>query len=155
MECYMSTMEPLCLLLNVNHKIFTKKEHLILEAVLFIRICDELKKIYRTIYKDYFHIMKFNIDKENAMLEKSLIQFTINDILSTEEYTAAGIAHYTNIHIDIIQEFASGLNTKPLAIYLRKIIELHRLVRPDFYQRISKKIINELIKLKPLVPIDP
>jgi hypothetical protein len=73
----------------------------------------------------------------------NILKIILNDILSTKEYTIEGIARYTNTHEDIINELASGLNRKPLAIFFRKIIELHKLVRKDLYQSISNKIINE------------
>jgi len=79
------------------------------------------------------------------MLEKNFTQFILNDIFSTDEYTVQGIAHYMDTHEDIIQELASGLNTKPLASYLRKIIELHRSVRRELYLAIGKKIAAEIL----------
>src|SRR3990167_6503390 len=141
----MSAMEPLCRLLGINHKKFSKEENSLLEAELFVRICNDLKEFFRDQYKDFFQFMKFTANKENVMLERNFIQLIINDILSTEEYTVQGIAHYTDIHEDIIHEFASGLNTKPLAICLRKIIELHQSVRHQLYQSIGKKIVAEYL----------
>ncbi len=114
---------------------------MLLEVELFARICDELKEIFRKKYKNFFQIMKYTLIKEDEMLENNLMQIILNDIISTEEYTLEGIATYTDIHIDIIRELASGLNTKPLATCLRKVIELHRTVRRDLYQTISKKIV--------------
>lgn len=52
-----------------------------------------------------------------------------------------GIARYADIPEDVVNELASGLNTKPLATCLRKVIELHRLVRRELYQTIGKKIV--------------
>lgn len=137
----MSAPEPLCYLIGINPKKFSKEELNILEADIFIRICDELKNIFKSEYKNFFYLLKFTTIQENAMLEKNFIQIILNDILSTEEYTIQGIAHYTDIHEDVIHELASGLNTKPLASCLRKVIELHRLVRRELYQTIVKKIV--------------
>ncbi|HEX2549459.1 MAG TPA: hypothetical protein VHM20_06500, partial [Gammaproteobacteria bacterium] len=52
----------------------------------------------------------------------------------------------TGIHEDVINDLSSGLNTKPLAINFRKMIELHRTVRPALYQLLAKKIIYEYQK---------
>ena len=79
------------------------------------------------------------------MIEKNFIRLVLSDILSTGEYTIQGIAQYTDTHEDIINELASGLNTKPLAICLRKVIELHRLVRRELYQAIGKKVVSEYL----------
>jgi hypothetical protein len=59
--------------------------------------------------------------------------------LSTGEYSLQGIAYYTGTHEDVMQELASGLNTKPLATVLQKIIELHKTVRHNLYYAIGKK----------------
>ncbi|OGT37584.1 MAG: hypothetical protein A3F12_02325 [Gammaproteobacteria bacterium RIFCSPHIGHO2_12_FULL_38_14] len=141
----MSAMEPLCHLIGINPKKFSKEELSLLEADLFIRICDEIKEVFKQQYKDFFYLMKFTITKENEMIEKNFIRIILNDILSTEEYTIQGIARYTDTHEDIIHELASGLNTKPLATYLRKVIELHRSVRRELYQAIGKKIASEYL----------
>jgi hypothetical protein len=90
----MPSMEPLCYLIGVDSKKFSKNENMLLEAELFIRICSELKEIFRKKYKDFFHLMKFTKTKEDAMLEKNFIRIILNDILSTKEYTVQGIAHY-------------------------------------------------------------
>jgi hypothetical protein len=140
----MTAMEPFCALIGINTKKFSKIENILIEIELFIRIYDELKEFFRTQYRDFFDLMKFTQTKENIMLENNFIKLLLNDILTTQEYTLEGIAYYTNIPQDVVQELASGLNTKPIINYLRKVIELHRLVRGDLYQAIKKKIISEL-----------
>ena len=137
-------MEPLCHLIGINEKNFSREELNFLEAELFLRICEELKSIFKYQYKNFFNLMKFTLTKENEMIEKNFIRIILNDILATKEYTMQGIARYTDTHEDIIHELASGINTKPLAACLRKVIELHRSVRRELYQAISKKILNEL-----------
>lgn len=139
----MSAMEPLCHLIGINPSKFSKEEKILLEADLFARVCNELIGIFRQENKEYFRFMKFTLKMENAMLEKNFIRTIIMDILSTGEYSLQGIAYYTGIHEDIVQELASGLNTKPLATVLRKIIELHKLVRRDLYLAIAKKLAVE------------
>jgi hypothetical protein len=82
---------------------------------------------------------------ENGVMEDSLVRCVINDILSTEEYTLAGIACYTQTPEEVIYEVAMGQNTSPSALLLRKIIELHRSVRSDLYRAIMKKITDEYL----------
>jgi hypothetical protein len=141
----MSAMEPLCHLIGINPKNFSKEENRLLEAEIFIRICDELKEMFRQQYKDFFHLMKLTVSREDKMLERNFIRLILKDILLTEEYTLQGIARYTDIHEDVIHELASGLNTEPLAICLRKVIELHRSVRGELYRAIGKKIASEYL----------
>lgn len=130
----------------INPRIFSKEELTLLEADLFTSICAELKEVFKKQYKDYFRIVKLNKEMEETMLESQLARCIINDILATEEYSLAGIAFYTRKPEDVIFEIASGNNTDPSASLLRKIIELHRSVRPSLYQHIIKKIIVENIE---------
>ncbi len=136
----MAAFEQFFRLMGIDSINLSKSEILILEADLFIRICEELKEIFRKKYKNYFHLMKFTIEKENHMLETNFVRFILEDILSTGEYTPEGIALYADTHEDIVNEIAAGINIKPLATFQRKIIELHRSVRRDLYMAIGKKI---------------
>lgn len=141
----MPAIEPLCKLIGINPHLLSKEEYLILEADLFIRIYDELKEFFREQYKNYFSLMRFNIEMENAMLESNFARLIIRDILSTEEFTLVGIAQYTDTHEDVIDEVTAGRNTNPSVTFFRKIIEIHRMVRCDIYNVIIKKIAAEYL----------
>lgn len=144
----MSATKLLCQTLGVNPGVLSKEENGILEADLFTRICEELKGIFKIEYRDYFRVLKLNTEMENTMMEFNLARFVINDILSTEEYSLPGIAYYTYKPEDVIFEVATGKNTDPSSSLLRKIIELHRSVRPELYREIMKKILIEMPELK-------
>jgi hypothetical protein len=76
-------------------------------------------------------------------MEDNFARCLVNDILLTEEYTLQGIAYYTQTPEEVIVEVAMGQNTRPSAILLRRIIELHRMVRSELYREMMKKIANE------------
>lgn len=139
----MSAPEPLSQLIGINPAKLSQGENILLEIELFSRIYEELKEVFRHQYREYFHFMKLNKEMENTMLESKLIRFIIQDILSSKEYTIEGIACYAATHADIIYEAYMELNQQPSAALLRKIIELHRTVRRDLYQKITKKITLE------------
>ena len=80
------------------------------------------------------------------MLEKKFIRLIIMEILETADYNITGIALYTDTVREIIEEVFIGRNTNPPAIFLRKLIELHRSVRSDLYQSIIKKIMERFKK---------
>ncbi len=136
----MPAVEPLYYLIGINIANLSKEEKLLLEAELFLKICDELREIFRKQHRDYFNCMKFTLEMENTMLDANFIRLIIQDILLSEEYTLQGIARYIDTHEDVVHELAAGLNTKPLATYFRKTIELHRTVRHELYHAIGKKI---------------
>ena len=141
----MSAIEPLCHLAKINRTNLSTEEYSLLEAELFIRICEELKEFFRNQHKNYFQLMRFNLEKENIMLEKNLGRLITNDILSTEEYNINGIANYSDTPPDVIQEIIDGRNLRPSATFLLRIIELHRLIRRDLYDAIIKKVIKQYV----------
>lgn len=136
----MPAIEPLCSLIGVNKASLSKEESFLLEAELFIRIYEELKKYQKSEYKDYFRSIKLTNAMEDSMLEMNFVRAIIKDILATEEYTIEGIAQYTDTHQDVVEEVVTGLNSCPSAIFVRKAIELHRSVRKELYDMIMKKV---------------
>jgi hypothetical protein len=141
----MAASEFLCQIIGIKPHRLSREENIIFEAELFTRVCEEIKAIFKIFYKDYFRLMRFTTEMENGAMEDSLVRCVINDILSTEEYTLAGIACYTHTPEEVIYEVAMGQNTSPSALLLRKIIELHRSVRSDLYRSIMKKITEEYL----------
>ena len=140
----MSAIQPLCYLIGISPSKLSKEENLILEAELFICICNALKEHHRAEHKNYFRSIKLTIEMEEVMLETNFVRLIIRDILLTEEYTLDGIAHYTGTHKDIVDEIFAGHNTSPSATFLRKLIELHRSVRHELYNMIIKKSLHNI-----------
>jgi len=139
----MSAIEPLCYLIDLNLHNLSKEEFFVLEIELFTRICDELVDILMTHHKDYFHSIKFNKNMGKNMLEDNFIRLVIMDILFTEEYSIQGIALYTQTPEDVIDDVASGRNPAPSLPLSRRIIDLHKSVRPNLYREIIKKVTTE------------
>ncbi len=136
----MSIMEPLYRLAGLTPSRLTEEQSLILEADIFARISEELKEIFRKTHREYFCLMKFTKEMENMMLESNFVRLIIQDTLETGEYNLEGIAHYTDTHEEVIEEMMIGRNVSPSAAFLRKLIDLHRSVRPELYKEIIKKV---------------
>jgi len=141
----MSATEFLCQIVGVKPHQLSRKENIILEADLFARVCEEIKEFFKAQYRGYFRLIKCNAEMENVVMESVYVRHVINDILSTEEYTLSGIACYTQTPEEVVYEVAMGLNTNPSSAFLRKIIELHRSIRPDLYREIIRKITTEYL----------
>lgn len=133
-------MEPLYRLVGVIPSRLTEEQSLLLEAEIFARICEELREIFREQHREYFRLMKFTIEMENMMLESKFVCLIIQDTLATGEYNLEGIAHYTGTHEEVIEEMMMGRNASPSAAFIRKLIDLHRSVRPELYKEIVKKV---------------
>lgn len=142
----MAAMEPLIRLLGIEPKEFSKHENLIIEAELFVRICDVLREGFKEDYKNYFYLLKFTVEMENMMLDSNFLRLIIKDILSTEEYTIQGIANYTSTHEDVIYDIIAGQINSPSTSFLRGTIELHRMVRPELYASLTKKIVENYLR---------
>jgi len=136
----MPALEPLCCLAGFNPSKLTREENQFLEIELFIRVYEELKEYFRIFYREYFYLMRFTAEMEDVVMEGHLFRCVIGDILSTEEYSLSGIACYTATPEDVIYEVAIGRNVNPSLRVARKIIELHRSIKPDFYRGIVNKI---------------
>jgi hypothetical protein len=138
----MPMLELLCHMTGFTPYKLSKNENQIVEAELFTRICDELKNLFKIYYQNYFNLMKLNTEMENTMLESTFMQNIINDILTTEEYTLEGIAYYTQSPEEVIIDILTGKNQTPSLQLARKIIEIHRTLRPELYSTLIKKIIS-------------
>jgi hypothetical protein len=144
----MSAHEFLCQIVGVNPQKFSKEENILLEAELFSRLSIEIEKNFKAKNREYFRLLKFDTQMENEMLENNFIRCLINDILSTDEYTLMGIAYYTQLPEEVINEAALGQITRPSAALLRRIMELHRSVRPTLYRELIKKFTTEFLALE-------
>ena len=142
----MAVMESFFHLAWVSPCKLTKDENKFLQTEIFIRIYDELKEYFKAQHQDYFDLMKFDAQMENAIMEGNFFRCLIKDILSTEEYSLSGIAYYTHSSEEVIYDVVIGLNTNPSLSLARKIIELHRSIRPELYRAIVAKIVNEYSK---------
>lgn len=121
-------------------KFFTKKESVLLEMELLLLIYEELRLILVRKYEIFFKIFHFNKEMEYDMTEKNLMQFIINELLVTNEYTIEGISLYTHTPRDIIYDLILGKNIFPSVFLVKKIITLHRKAFPKLYQNIINKI---------------
>lgn len=133
----MPAMDLLCHIIGINSRQFSREENLLLEAELFYQLCDRLKNLLSVQFKEYFDLIK--IEMEDFMMEANFVRCIVNDILTSEAYTLSGIALYTQMPEDIIYEVAAGCNAHPSLYLSRKLIELHRSVRPELYKEIMKK----------------
>lgn len=134
--------------IGVDAAFFSKEEKLFLEMALFYQVVSELKRFFHKQWKMYFHLVAI-APKEETMQETHYLRCIINDIIRSESYTLTGIAVYTHEPEELIYEVVSGENASPSWRLWRKIVDLHRTVRPELYQGIMRKLLTESISLLP------
>jgi hypothetical protein len=140
----MPAIELLGDFIGIHSQGLSKKENFLLEAEFFIQMYEALKDFFKPQYQNYFRVMKFTNEIENKMLELDLFPHVINDLLKSEDYSLEGIAYYTQTSDEVISDIVSGINTAPSFPLTRKIIDLHRSVRPDLYREIMRKIVSNI-----------
>jgi hypothetical protein len=135
----MPALDLLCNLTEFNHKQLSKKENIILEAEIYSRIADALWEFYQSQYQNYFELLNYKLEMEDIAMELNFIRFLVTDILKSNTYTLSGIACYTYTPEEFIQDLMIGHNS-PVIIFLRKLIALHKSVKPELYQNVLNKI---------------
>ncbi len=120
-------------------KLFEKKERKLLKVFLLSRI--------HQLFFDYFKNqleLDTNFSMECYAMDNKLIQFLINGIIKTGEYTLEGISYHTHIPFDIIFDAVCGINNQFSMTLWIKIINLYLEVNPD----ITNHLVDQLLELK-------
>lgn len=137
----MSAIEPYYSLISTSAKHLSESETRLLEADIFCSLCKEIKLYLKEkYYQEIIFLMRLSKKEEEVMLETNFLKTIIDDILATNEYTLTGIAYYTDTPEDVIVEIVTGKNQRPSAIFMQRVIDLHRLVKKDLYKQLAKKI---------------
>jgi hypothetical protein len=131
-------------LFRVKTSKLSTAERIILEAKCLTIIYYEFQSMIADRYKNYLRLVKPANYMEKQMQGGDFLRELIVDILSTEEYSMAGIARFAHVSEDVLIDIASGLNRHPTFDLSRKIIEIHASVRRDLYDSIVKKAFSDL-----------
>ena len=131
-----------CLLRQHNWKL-APYEKTLLKINLITRIVRELDEIFKSQYRPYQQLFKSFTTYEENMQRTRVMQEVIKDILSTEEYSLAGISIHTHIPEEVLYDVVAGMNADPTLETSMKIFELHISVRRSLYDEIMKKIASE------------
>ena len=137
----MSAMEPLSRVVGVNLCGLSLEEKFLLEADLYLAVFNEIIEMFRLQRKEYFRLLKLDINMENTMIELEFVRLLIQDILESQTYNMEGIARYTHTPEDVIYDLILKSGSNELMMFPRRLIELHRSIRPELYRDILNKIV--------------
>jgi len=118
----------------------------LLENLIFEEVYQHIQTVIKAEKQAYCKLIHAKSELEDDMLEKGILVYLINDLINSGDYTLQGVANYTHTPEDVLIDICIGKNTSPSYILLRRIVLLHRFVRPAFYDGILKKIAAECIK---------
>ncbi|HEX2548432.1 MAG TPA: hypothetical protein VHM20_01290, partial [Gammaproteobacteria bacterium] len=127
----MMKMELLFNLTGINLNKLSRDEKFLFLSYLLTHLHRELFEKFKSHHQMYLQMTIQDLSMEDTMLEANFIKYLIRDILSTEEYSLAGIANYARIPEDVIYDLFTGLNKNPSSSLWNKVIELHSTVRSD------------------------
>jgi hypothetical protein len=116
-----------------------KNERKILKAFL-------LGQLHQLFCKLFQNKMRNDNDfpMECYAMDSKIIQFLIQGIVETGEYTLEGIALYTHIPFDVIYDAACGINNQFSITPWVRVVDLYMQVKPD----ITKILIDKLLEMK-------
>lgn len=133
---------PLSFSLTNGSDHLSNEELIVLEAECLSWLYEEMLAYFQASAIAYAQLLKSSTEKENTMLENNFLRCIVNDILKSNEYTLNGIAYYTDSSKDVIEEILLGINQNPSLTLAKKLIDLHRSIRPDLYKAILAKAVH-------------
>lgn len=128
------------------------KHQSITSVILKIPVKTE-RKILKVFLLGYFYKLFYELfqdkirqNQNNKMeyfeMDNKIIQFMIQSIVDSEEYTLEGIALYTRIPFDVIFDAACGNSNQLSATLWAKVVDLFLQVRPDVAQLLIAKLLE-------------
>lgn len=111
----------------VFFKKLTQKQRKILKVLLLAHLHTLFTQIFQNITKNNRTISFV----EHYVMDNKIIEFLINEILKTEEYTLEGIAYHTRVPFDIIFDAACGNNSQLTITLWTRIVQMYAQVKPD------------------------
>ena len=103
-----------------------------------------LHHLFCELFQNKIQLEKTFSSMECYTMDNKIIQFLIQEIIDTEQYTLEGIAHYTRIPFDVIFDAACGNNTQLSITPWARVVDLYMQVKPD----VSQLLLNKLIEIK-------
>lgn len=121
-------------------KFSTKNERKILKAFLL----GQLHQLFCKLFQNKMLRNDNDSPMECYAMDSKIIQFLIQGIVETGEYTLEGIALYTHIPFDVIYDAACGINNQFSITPWVRVVDLYMQVKPD----ITKILIDKLLEMK-------
>ena len=126
---------------NLPKDLCIKRNELqILKALLLER----LRQAFFALFHHTIQHQPNNSSMECYAMDSKIIQFLIQDIIETGEYTLEGIAYHTHIPFDVIYDAACGISHQFYITPWAKIVGLYLQVKPD----IANMLIDKLLEIK-------
>lgn len=104
-------------------------------------LLSQLHQLFCELFYNKVQSEKNSSTMEYYAVDNKVIQFLIEGIINSGEYTLEGIAHYTRIPFDVIFDAACGnaqLSITPWA----KVADLYMQINPDVTQLLFDKLIE-------------
>ncbi len=115
-----------------------KNERKILKAFLLGR----LHQLFCELFSNKIPYHQNNSSMECCAVDSKIIQFLIQDIVETKEYTLEGIAFHTRIPFDVIYDAACGMSHEFSITPWARVVDLYIQVKPDVAQALTARLLE-------------
>lgn len=112
--------------------------------VLKVFLLGWLQKLFRELFKNKMNYYQNHSAMEFYHMDSKIIQFLIQGIIDSEEYTLEGIAFETRIPFDVIYDAACGINNQISITPWAKLVDLYMQVNPAISQVLIEKLLLEV-----------
>lgn len=119
---------------------YTKNKRKIMKAFLL----SQLHRLFCELFYNKIQSEKNLSSMEYYVVDNKIIQFLIQGIIDTGEYTLEGISHCTRIPFDVIFDAACGNNTQLSITPWAKVVDLYMQAKPD----VAQLLFNKLVEIK-------
>jgi hypothetical protein len=104
------------------------------------------QKLFRELFANKMNSYHNHSSMEFYNMDSKIIQFLIQGIIESEEYTLEGIALHTRIPFDVIYEAACGINNQISITPWLKLVDLYIQVNPAISHALIEKLLLEVKK---------
>ncbi len=113
-------------------------------TILKLFLLTRLHNFIFELFKSKIDCYQNNYLMECYSMDSKMIQFVLESIVKSGNYTLEGIAHYTKIPLDVIFDAACGTNNQLSITFWIRIVKLYLQVKPD----LAKELVDKLIELR-------
>jgi hypothetical protein len=115
-----------------------KNQRKVLKAILL----GCLRQLFCDLFKNKVEKSQNSLGIESYTMDNKIIQFILQDILDTGDYTLEGIANSTHLPLDLLYDVLTGINHQLSITPWAKIIEIYLQVKPQVVHNLIDKLLS-------------
>ncbi len=110
--------------------------------ILKVFLLGRLQKLFCELFQNKMQFIQNNNSMECYAVDSQIIQFLIQEIIETGEYTLEGIAFHTRIPFDVVYDAACGIGNQFSITPWAKIVDLYIQVKPEIALAFTARLLE-------------